>query len=349
MAALKRLMHLRGELLEEVSMARHVSWRAGGLVERFYTPVDVDDLSLFLQGLPKDEPLYFIGLGSNLLVRDGGLRGTVVHLHAALKDIHFEACHARNGCSEEDAATHGVVYAQAGVASPKVARFAANHDLVGAEFLAGIPGTLGGALAMNAGCYGHETWQYVSLVQTIDRDGEMHLRAPNEFEVGYRHVEFAPALSPIPTPTLPASGEGAFSSPTSGGGREGERLRRVGFDEWFLAAWLRLPKGDGAASREQIKQLLAKRIASQPLNLPNAGSVFRNPPGDYAARLIESCGLKGRQIGQAQVSEKHANFIVNLGGASASDIEALIELVQQTVETQTGVRLQPEVRIIGDQ
>lgn len=314
MAALKRLMHLRGELLEEVSMARHVSWRAGGLVERFYTPVDVDDLSLFLQGLPSGEPVYFVGLGSNLLVRDGGLRGTVVHLHAALKDIHFETCHARNGCSEQDAATHGVVYAQAGVASPKVARFAANHDLVGAEFLAGIPGTLGGALAMNAGCYGHETWEYVCQVQTIDRYGQVYLRTPAEFDVAYRHVAARP-----------------------------ER------EEWFLAAWLRLAKGDGAASREQIKQLLAKRIASQPLNLPNAGSVFRNPPGDYAARLIESCGLKGRQIGQAQVSEKHANFIVNLGGASASDIEALIELVQQTVETQTGVRLQPEVRIIGDQ
>lgn len=356
MAALKRLMHLRGELLEEVSMARHVSWRAGGLVECFYTPVDVDDLVLFLQGLPKDEPVYFIGLGSNLLVRDGGLRGTVVHLHAALKDIHYEACHPRNGCSEADAATHGVVYAQAGVASPKVARFAANHDLVGAEFLAGIPGTLGGALAMNAGCYGHETWQYVSQVQTIDREGRLYLRGPAEFDVGYRHVEFAQGA--VPTPALPASGEGAafsptdgkgtFSSPTCGGGGEGDRPHRLGVDEWFLAAWLRLPKGDGAASREKIKQLLARRIASQPLNLPNAGSVFRNPPGDHAARLIESCGLKGRRIGQAQVSEKHANFIVNLGGASAADIEALIELVQQTVETQTGVRLQPEVRIIGD-
>jgi UDP-N-acetylmuramate dehydrogenase len=246
-------------------------------------------------------------------VRDGGLRGTVVHLHAALKDIHFEACHPRNGCSEQDAASHGVVYAQAGVASPKVARFAANHDLVGAEFLAGIPGTLGGALAMNAGCYGHETWEYVSRVQTIDRHGQVYLRTPAEYEVAYRHV----------------------AAKTEG-------------EEWFLSAWLRLPKGDGAASRETIKQLLARRIASQPLNLPNAGSVFRNPPGDHAARLIESCGLKGRQIGQAQVSEKHANFIVNLGGASAGDIEALIELVQQTVETQTGVCLQAEVRIIGD-
>ena len=334
MAALKRLMHLRGELLEEVSMARHVSWRAGGPVERFYTPVDIDDLALFLQGLPPDEPVYFIGLGSNLLVRDGGLRGTVVHLHAALKDIHFETCHPRNGCVELDAATHGVVYAQAGVASPKVARFAANHDLVGAEFLAGIPGTLGGALAMNAGCYGRETWEFVSLVQTIDRYGEVRLRMPKEFDIAYRHVEFAPALSP--------------SAPPLAGERGAERLRRVGFDEWFLAAWLRLPKGDGEAAREEIKRLLAKRVASQPLTLPNAGSVFRNPSGDYAARLIEGCGLKGRQIGQAQVSEKHANFIVNLGGASAGDIEALIETVQQTVLDKTGVQLQREVRIIGD-
>ncbi|MCU0842127.1 MAG: UDP-N-acetylmuramate dehydrogenase, partial [Thiobacillaceae bacterium] len=178
---------------------------------------------------------------------------------------------------------------------------------------AGIPGTLGGALAMNAGCYGRETWEMVAQVLTIDRAGELRTRLPPDFQVGYRHV--AP---------------------------------RVPGDEWFVAAWLSLPMGDGVASREEIRRLLARRVASQPLNLPNAGSVFRNPPGDHAARLIEDCGLKGRQIGGARVSEKHANFIVNVGGATATDIETLIETVERQVEAQTGVRLQREVRIIGE-
>jgi len=119
-------------------------------------------------------------------------------------------------------------------------------------------------------------------------------------------------------------------------------------EEWFVAAWLQFTRGDGETARQEIKELLNKRIASQPLNLPNAGSVFRNPPGDYAARLIEQCGLKGKQIGGAQVSEKHANFIVNNGDATAADIEDLINEVQATVEQQTGVKLQCEVRIIGE-
>jgi UDP-N-acetylmuramate dehydrogenase len=214
---------------------------------------------------------------------------------------------------DKDMAGMGLIYAEAGVASPKVARFAANHDLTGAEFLAGIPGTVGGALAMNAGCYGHETWAYVSQVLTVDRQGATHKRAPREFRVSYRHVD------------------------------PDERR-----DEWFLAAWFLFPKGDGQAAREEIKRLLERRLASQPLDLPNAGSVFRNPPGDYAARLIESCGLKGRRIGDAQVSEKHANFIVNVGCALASDIEALIETVQADVKAKTGVELVREVRIVGE-
>ena len=339
---------LRGELAYRVPMARYVSWRAGGEAERLYKPADLDDLATFLQGLDGEEPVYFVGLGSNLLVRDGGVCGTVVLLHGVLSHIQIEQRSQGMNWEGKDPGQFGLLYAEAGVASPKVARFAAKHDLVGAEFLAGIPGTLGGALAMNAGCYGHETWEYVTQLQTIDRRGQLHRRLPSDFEVGYRHVELGQALPPVPTPTLPASGEGAPPSPAGGGGREGEHLRRVGFDEWFVAAWLLLPRGDGAASREEIKRLLARRVASQPLGLPNAGSVFRNPPGDYAARLIEQCGLKGRRLGNAQVSEKHANFIVNLGSASAADIEALIETVQSTVEAKTGVRLVREVRIIGD-
>jgi UDP-N-acetylmuramate dehydrogenase len=278
-------------------MARHVSWRAGGPADRFFVPRNLDVLAAFLKGLPANEPVLFIGLGSNLLVRDGGFRGTVILTHQA---------------SLRPEMRDGVVYAQAGVASPKVARFAAVHHLAGAEFMAGIPGTVGGALAMNAGCYGGETWNVVERVVTVDRRGAIHERKKSEFDIGYRHCHFPE-------------------------------------EEWFVGAWFSLEKGDGEASRARIKELLARRIATQPLQLPNAGSVFRNPPADHAARLIESCGLKGRQRGGARVSEKHANFIVNPhGAASAADIEGLILEVKKTVFDKTGVDLIPEVRIVGE-
>lgn len=304
---------LRGELAFHVDMSRHVSWRAGGLADRVYTPADLDDLAIFLRTLDPDEPILFIGLGSNLLVRDGGYRGTIILTHKALRALRLESRRQGTAWAGQDASRIGVIYAEAGVASPKVARFAARHDLVGAEFLAGIPGTIGGALAMNAGCYGRETWDCVAQVLTIDRQGRLATRHPREFRVGYRQVQ-----------------------------AEAKQ------EEWFVAAWLLLPRGDGAAAREEIKRLLARRVASQPLNLPNAGSVFRNPPGDHAARLIEACGLKGLRIGGAQVSEKHANFIVNLGGARARDIEALIERVEAAVEAKTGVKLVREVKIVGE-
>lgn len=296
----------------DVDMRRYTSWRVGGPADRLYHPSDREDLCAFLKTLPPGEPVHFIGLGSNLLVRDGGIRGTVIHMHAALSEIRIEERrHERR--PNQGPSRMGVVYAEAGVASPKVARFAASHDLVDAEFLAGIPGTVGGALAMNAGCYGHETWSYVSQVLTVNRHGETFKRSPKEFRVAYRHVE-----------------------------SDDHR------DEWFLAAWFLFPRGDGQASRAEIKRLLERRQASQPLNQPNAGSVFRNPSGDHAARLIESCGLKGFRMGDAQISEKHANFIVNLGQAKASDIEDLIETVQVRVAARTGVQLQREVRILGE-
>lgn len=296
----------RGELSRDVDMSRYVSWRAGGKADRLYLPADLDDLCAFLTTVPETEPVYFVGLGSNLLVRDGGVRGTVIYLHGVLNQIRLEK-------GEGAHAGFGVVYAEAGVSSPKLARFSAKHDLVGAEFLAGIPGTVGGALAMNAGCYGHETWGIVSQVLTVNRYGQLRRRSPREFRVGYRHVEPDTARN-----------------------------------EWFVAAWFILERGDGAASRQEITRLLARRVASQPLQMPNAGSVFRNPPGDHAARLIEACGLKGMVIGGAQVSEKHANFIVNRGGATAADIENLIDTVERTVAERTGAHLQREVRIIGE-
>jgi UDP-N-acetylmuramate dehydrogenase len=278
-------------------MARHVSWRAGGAADRFYAPRDLADLSAFLRSLPGQEPLLFVGLGSNLLVRDGGFRGTVILMHQARLS---------------PAMREGLVYADAGVASPKVARFAALHHLSGAEFMAGIPGTVGGALAMNAGCYGGETWDIVARAVSVDRGGELHEREKSEYDISYRHCHFPK-------------------------------------EEWFVGAYFRLQPGDGEASRQRVKEFLARRIATQPLQLPNAGSVFRNPPGDHAARLIESCGLKGLQRGGARVSEKHANFIVNPHGAArAADIEWLILEVKRVVAERTGVQLVPEVRIVGE-
>jgi UDP-N-acetylenolpyruvoylglucosamine reductase len=292
---------LRGTLKRDESMARHITWRCGGKADLAYVPADRDDLAVFVRCLPPTEPLTVIGLGSNLLIRDGGLRGAVVLMHNPGGTL---------------AVSDGLVYADAGVASPKVARFAAAHGCAEAEFLAGIPGTVGGALAMNAGCYGGETWGYVARVEVLLRDGSFAVRTPADYSIGYRSVR---------------------------------RAGGVALDGIFTAAWFRFPQGDSSAARTRIKELLAKRIATQPLNLPNAGSVFRNPPHDHAARLIEGCGLKGHAIGGARVSEKHANFIVNPEGkARAADIEALIGYVRRLVAEKTGVKLDPEVQIIGE-
>ncbi|HNQ04390.1 MAG TPA: UDP-N-acetylmuramate dehydrogenase [Thiobacillaceae bacterium] len=293
-------------------MRRHTSWRVGGPADRLYRPARLEDLCAFLGTLRPGEPVHFIGLGSNLLVRDGGIRGTVIHMHAALNALRIDE-RRRERRPNQGPARMGVVYAEAGVASPRLARFAASHDLVNAEFMAGIPGTVGGALAMNAGCHGQETWAYVSQVLCVNRRGELFRRSPNEFHIAYRHAQAKEAR-----------------------------------EEWYVAAWFLFPRGDGQASREEIRRLLQRRQSTQPLNQPNAGSVFRNPPGDHAARLIEHCGLKGLRVGNAQVSEKHANFIVNLGQARAADIEDLIETVQTRVAARTGVRLQREVHIIGE-
>jgi UDP-N-acetylmuramate dehydrogenase len=292
---------LRGTLSRNAPLARHTTWRAGGAADVLYVPADRDDLAHFLQTLSPATPVTTIGLGSNLLVRDGGVRGAVVLLHDPGAGI---------------AIADGLVRADAGLASPKLARFAALHGCAQAEFLAGIPGTVGGALAMNAGCYGGETWRHVAKVETLSRDGQFAVRMRDDYEIGYRSV----------------------------------RLRNPNASlEIFTVAWFRFPLGDIATARAEIKSLLARRIATQPLSLPNAGSVFRNPPGDYAARLIESCGLKGYAIGGARVSERHANFIVNpQRRARAADIEALIAHVQAVVSTKTGVSLEREVRIVGE-
>ena len=292
-------MHnLRGVLRINEPMARHTSWRVGGVADYFYTPADRDDVVQLLRQLPRTMPLYWIGLGSNLLVRDGGIAGMVLCTAKGLAQLTFLPRHR--------------LYADAGVSCAKIARNAGARALSGAEFLGGVPGSFGGALAMNAGAFGGETWQLVEQIECVTRDAECKIFAADEITAGYRNVE------------LPES-------------------------HWLLGARLQLApaEADGGAVRRRAREMLHKRNTSQPVQSKNAGSVFRNPPGQHAARLMENAGLKGKQIGDAVVSETHANFIINRGRARAADIEQLIELARHQVHRQCGVELTPEVRIVG--
>jgi UDP-N-acetylmuramate dehydrogenase len=278
-------------------MSRHTSWRVGGAAEVFYTPRDRAELAAFLAQLPADTPILWVGLGSNLLVRDGGIRGVVICTYGALKRLEHRAAQR--------------VYCEAGVPCPRVTRSCASWGLGHAEFFAGIPGTMGGALAMNAGAYGAETWSYVRAVDVIARNGTCRTRQAREYQVGYRQVG-APAN-----------------------------------DEWFLAAELEFTVADPAAAGE-VRRLAQRRKLTQPLGEWSCGSVFTNPPGDHAARLIEAADLKGFRIGGAVVSDKHANFILNDGGATARDLEELIAHLRATVQRVHGIDLVPEVRIVGE-
>jgi len=285
----------RGELRTDEPLSRHTVWGIGGPAKRFYRPVDIHDLAEFMASLPGDEPLFWLGLGSNVLVRDRGIDGTVI------------ATDELDGIEVVEGTR---VRVEAGVACPKAAKYCAARQMSGGEFFAGIPGSLGGALAMNAGAFGGETWDLVESVQTIARDGRLRRRAANEYVIGYRSVE----------------GPG---------------------EEWFTAAELRLATDEDGNAGLRIKELLRRRAETQPMGTRNCGSVFRNPPGDYAARLIEASGLKGERVGNAVVSEKHANFIINTGGALAADVEALIQRVVNRVQVDSGILLTREVRIIG--
>jgi UDP-N-acetylmuramate dehydrogenase len=287
----------QGRALQDEPMSRHTSWRVGGPADVWFTPADVDDLAAFLRQLPADAPITWVGLGSNLLVRDAGIRGVVISVHGILNAL------ARVG--------ERMVRAEAGVACARLGRQCAKWHLGPADFFAGIPGTVGGALAMNAGAWGGETWPHVVEVEVIDRTGTRRTRQAAEYRYAYRSV------------TAPVAGE------------------------WYLAATFRFePRPD--ASTESIRKLLERRHASQPIGEWSCGSVFTNPPGGHAAALIEAAGLKGYRIGGATVSAKHANFIINDGHATAADLEALVRHVQATVERVHGVRLVPEVRMIGE-
>lgn len=287
---------VQGELRHDEPMSRHTSWRVGGPAELFFVPQSNEDLQRFLRELDMRTPVLWLGVGSNLLVRDGGLPGVVIAATRILKDL--------------ERVDHYLVRAGAGLPCTQLARQCIRWGLGPSEFFAGIPGTVGGALAMNAGAHGGETWERVDSVRTIDRAGEIHDRSPAEYTVGYRSVE-GPA------------------------------------NEWFLEAIFRFDP-EASASMDTLKEMLERRKKSQPLGLPSCGSVFRNPPGDHAARLIETAGLKGHRIGGAEVSPKHANFIINRDHATATDVEELIEHVRQTVLEVHGVELVHEVHIVGE-
>ena len=286
----------RGELRLNEPMSKHTSWRVGGPAETFFVPNSLEDLSLFLHELNEAIPVFWFGVGTNLLVRDGGIHGVVISASRIMRTL--------------ERLEHYLVKAGAGLPCTQLARQCVRWGLGPSEFFAGIPGTVGGALAMNAGAHGGETWDRVESVRSIDRGGEIHERAPGEYTVGYRSV------------TGPKN-------------------------EWFIEATLRF-EADVTPSAEDMKSMLERRKRTQPLGLPSCGSVFRNPPGDHAARLIEAAGLKGFSIGGAEVSRKHANFIINSDNATASDVEELIEHVRQAVFEEHGVELIHEVRIVGE-
>ena len=273
------------------------SWKVGGRAEQFIICDEKEILAAFIKKKKIKLPITLIGLGSNLLVRDGGIKGTVIVMHGGLREINDDG---------------GMIYSEAGVSCSKLSKFTAKNGLADSAFFSGIPGTIGGALAMNAGCYGSETWDYVQKVLMINLNGDQVERNKSDFNISYRQVI------------------------------------NNNKDEFFLAAWFKFPKGDKEKSEKRIKELLAHRKETQPLNWPTAGSTFRNPKDNFAAKLIDDCGLKGYQIGGAQVSEKHANFIINLGNASALDIENIITYIQKVVFEKKNIQLVREIRIIGE-
>lgn len=287
---------VQGEVRANEPMSKHTSWRVGGPADMFFIPANIEDLSLFLQRLDESTPVFWFGIGSNLLVRDGGIRGVVIAAARTFRKL--------------ERIENFAVRAGSGLPCTQLARQCIRWGIGPSEFFGGIPGTVGGALAMNAGAHGGETWERVESVRTIDRGGEIHERAPGEYSVGYRSVTGPP-------------------------------------NEWFIEGTFRFdPKVK--PSMDVLNEMLERRRTTQPLGLPSCGSVFRNPPGDHAARLIETAGLKGFSIGGAEVSEKHANFIINSNDATATDVEELIDHVRQTVIEAHGVTLKHEVRIVGE-
>ncbi len=278
-------------------LAALTSWHIGGVAERFYLPSSIEKLSEYIISLPPQTPLTWLGLGSNVLIKDAGIKGAVI---------------CTRKCQSLYQLEDGAFYVQAGVTCAKFARFATKLGFSDAAFFAGIPGTMGGALAMNAGAFGGETWEWVQSVTLMSEQGQCVERTASDYDIGYRHVQ---AKIPLPQAA-------------------------------FVSAVLRFPKGnqDGLI---KIRELLKKRSLTQPIGTFNCGSVYRNPPGDFAARLIEACDLKGYRVNGAVISEKHANFIINDNHASAQDVQALMETIEAAVWDRFKIKLHAEVRILG--
>ena len=290
-----RLRKPRGRLTANAPLGPQTWFRAGGNAEALFRPADVEDLASFLHDLPGDVPVTVLGVGSNLLVRDGGIKGVVVRLMRGFTGIEVEG-------SE--------VVAGAGALDLNVALTARDHSLAGLEFLSGIPGTVGGALRMNAGAYGGETAEVLLSCEAVDRGGHLHKATAAQMGFSYRHSE-APA-------------------------------------DWiFTSARFKAAPGDQLAIARRINEIDSARTESQPRSR-TGGSTFVNPPGHKAWELIDQAGCRGLRLGGAQVSEKHANFLINTGDATATDIEALGEEVRRRVLEKTGVRLEWEIRRIGE-
>ncbi|HEV2523881.1 MAG TPA: UDP-N-acetylmuramate dehydrogenase [Gammaproteobacteria bacterium] len=304
---------MRGLLKFNEPLAMHTSWHIGGPADKYFRPADIADLAEFLKtGVSDDEPITWLGLGSNVLIPDSGIRGVVIHTLA-------QAGAGAITVSEAESKKEKVlIWVDAGVTCAKLAKYCAKEGLLGGEFFAGIPGTVGGALAMNAGAWGGETWRLIKQVEVINRYGERTIRSSNAYKIDYRSVE-----------------------------RISENSPRASLDEWFVAGCFEFERGDPEIATRKVKALLQERTAKQPIGVFSCGSVFKNPEGDHAGRLIEASQLKGFTIGGAQISPKHANFILNLGNAQARDVLALIKHIQSVVFKEHQIHLQPEVRMLG--
>ncbi len=301
-------------LTKNVPLADYTTWHVGGVADLLFQPHSLEELQEFLAKFAitnPDTPIHWLGLGSNVLIRDGGIRGLVILTNSG-SNIGL------NNYELITTSSHGkLISCEAGVPCAKLAKFLAKNDYPSGAFLAGIPGTMGGALAMNAGCYGSETWDHVIKVDVMDRAGQIIELKPSDFEISYRTVKIKSTQNNLQ-------------------------------EFWFVRAYMQFMQDDSISGVQAIKSLLQKRTSQQPIGQFSGGSVFRNPPGKFAGKLIEEAGLKGYTIGGAEISPKHANFIINNKTATAKDIEDLIIHAQNVVFANTGINLETEVRFIGE-